>query len=461
MRLIIYSFDYHLAEKIQDEQSKYFDVEMVIIQFNKLRNNDLLETEYIYIDWNIRDIILRKYYEILANKPISFYNELFMSDIDDCDDMMAVMQNAVVNKDWKLCKSINEFLKYGDIIRRRTILRCHPSKLQIESTDLCNARCIMCSHAYSSGSGIDLFESGIIEKMQDVFPFVKEVMIHGNGEPFLKKETLTFLRYLAKFGIQFISSTNLSVISDILLEMFETNFIELNVSCDGHTKELYESIRCGLNFDNFVQNVKLVRKKCPSLYMKLDAVVMRQNIPYLEDIVVFASELGFNEVVFNMLCVDKKNDNLDDSPLLYVDEYKINIQKAKERGMDCNIKVTGFDIGSNCTEEVKSECPESSKNKNIGICDWLVESPYIDLRGQVRICCINQMFAVGSLADESFDSIWNGKAYQDIRSEFYNGQIPDVCFGCDFILQNRLKYLRIRNNEEVALKLERELHING
>ena len=462
MRLIIYSTDYHLAEKIHEEQIRNRDTETKILQIDNLNSQDLLEAEYVYIDWEIRDTILKYYGEILADKPISFYNALFISDIDNCENMMTVQHDALLRKDWKLCKSINEFLEYGDLIRKRTILRCHPCKLQIESTDLCNARCIMCSHAYSQGTGADLFKSNLIQQLQDIFPYVREVVLHGNGEPFLKKEIVTYLKQLAQYDIRFISSTNLSVISDELLEMFENHFTELNVSCDGHTKELYESIRCGLDFDYFISNVKKVREACKSLNMKLDVVVMRQNIPYMEDIVSFAAELGFNEVVFNMLCVDKKNDNLDDSPLLYADEYRKNILKAKECGKNCDIRVTGFDIGISDGEQKKTNCHIGERTVgNTGICDWLVESPYINLQGQVGICCINQMAIMGNLTDDSFDNIWNGVAYQDIRGRFYNGEIPDICLGCDFLLQDRLKHLYVCKNENLTLKLERELHING
>ncbi len=462
MRLIIYSTDYRLAETVRDEHDRHVNAETKIIQVNNLNNQDLLEAEYIYIDWEIRKTIFKCYGATLVEKPISFYNALFVSDIDDCKNIMTILNDAVVRKDWKLCKSINEFLEYGDLIRKRTILRCHPGKLQIESTDLCNARCIMCSHAYSQGIGTNLFESNLIQQLQDEFPYVREVVIHGNGEPFLKKEIITYLRQLAQYDIKFISSTNLSVISDELLEMFENHFTELNVSCDGHTKELYESIRCGLDFDHFVSNVKKVREACKSLNMKLDVVVMRQNIPYLEDIVSFAAELGFNEVVFNMLCVDEKNDNLNDSPLLYADEYRKNILKAKECGKKCGIRVTGFDIGISNGEEKNRNChTDEHIVENTGICDWLVESPYINLRGQVGICCINQMVIMGNLTDDSFENIWNGEPYQEIRSRFYKCEIPDICLGCDFMLQDRLNHLNVCKKEKLALKLERELHING
>lgn len=456
MYLILYGENCSLAKKIQEQLINIEGIEVEIIHIDKITGNDFYVADYVYSEWGLEEILINSYWEFIKEKPFGFYNEEFISDIDDCKNMMEILQEAIESKNWKLCKSINSFLKYGDLIRKRTKMRCYPSKIQIESTDLCNARCIMCSHAYSDGSGIDLFETDILDKLKCLYPYLKEIVLHGNGEPFLKTEMISYLKVLSDYDIKFIANTNLSIVTDEIIELLKNNFIELNVSCDAHTKELYETIRNGLSFDVFVENALKVRKKCPQLCMKLNTVVMRQNIPYLKEIVLFASEIGFDEVVFNMLCVDKNNNNLQDSPLFFIKEYSSSIKRAKKIANDKGIKVTSFCLDGDIEDKF-----EDIKRHTTGICDWLVEGAYIDLHGQVGLCCINQNVKMGSINYSGFENIWNCKKYQDIRSMFYKDEIPQFCFGCDFILQHRLNYIVSYGNEGYFLnKQERDINRN-
>lgn len=457
MQIVLYYDNQFLAKKIKNQVQTTKVNETKILHIDELTCDELKAARYIYVEWGAADFLLKNYWEWIIDKPIGFYNDSFISDIDDCEDITKIMENAIENKNWRLCKSLNEFFMYGDLIRKRKILKCFPSKIQIESTDLCNAKCIMCSHAYNPGSGIDLFESGILEKLEAYLPFLKVIVLHGNGEPFIVKKMADYLNYLKKYDIKFIANTNLSVISDELLELLEENFIELNVSCDGHDSKLYEAIRDGLSFDVFVNNALKVRRNCPHLYMKLNAVVMKQNIPYLKDIVIFAQNIGFDEVVFNMLCVDKKNNNLNDSPLLYVNEYTESIKAAIKVGVDCGIRVTSFSL-----ERKNNQNDCTLKKRNSGICDWLMEGPYINLHGQVGLCCMNQNIIMGDLGTNTLGDVWNGTEYIKFRELFYKGEIAQSCFGCDFVLQNRLKYTTAYGETDCMIdKQERDALKNG
>lgn len=457
MQIVLYYDNQFLAKKIKKQVQTTKVDEIKVLHIDELTCDELKAARHIYVEWGLADFLLKNYWELITDMPIGFYNDSFISDIDDCEDIKKIMESAIENKNWRLCKSINEFLMYGDLIRKRKTLQCFPSKIQIESTDLCNAKCIMCSHAYSPGSGIDLFESGILEKMEAYLPFLRVIVLHGNGEPFIVKKIVDYLNFLRKYNIKFIANTNLSVVSDELLELLEENFIELNVSCDGHDSKLYEAIRDGLSFDVFVNNALKVRSNCPHLYMKLNAVVMRQNIPYLKDIVMFAKNIGFDEVVFNMLCVDKNNNNLSDSPLLYVNEYTESIKNAIKVGEDCGIRVTSFSLES---KNSQNDC--TSNKRNSGICDWLMEGPYINLHGQVGLCCMNQNIIMGDLRTSTLGDVWNGTEYKKYRELFYNGEIAQSCFGCDFLLQNRLKYITSYSKADCMIdKQERDALKNG
>ena len=260
---------------------------------------------------------------------------------------------------------------------------------------------------------------------------------------------------MSQYGIKFIANTNLSIITDDLLEFFNTSFLELNISCDGHTKELYESIRRGLTYERFVKNIETVRKKCPNLTMKMPVVVMRQNMMFLPEIVEFAGEMGFNEIILNQLCVDEKNRNLQDAAYLYPNDLVKYTSLALERGIQKNIKVI-VPYTLNPTEDAKKgESGDSTDVSCLGVCDWVVECPYIDLRGNVAPCCIKQKESLGNLYEQDFESVWNGEPYVKIRSEFTKENLPTICKGCDFANQGRLEYLSVQNIGFKSLEKEK------
>lgn len=461
--IVLYSEDRQKALEIKRLFEDKFETVFELRDIDS--SEDFIGTaDYAAVEWNLRIPLIKVLQKTEKDIGVAFYNEAFVSDIDDTTAIDQVLNDAVNSRNWALCKSINLFYLTGDIIRKRNVLKSKPVKLQIETTDLCNAKCIMCSHAYSEGTGIDILQSGILDKLKNILPFVKVIVLHGNGEPFLKKDITKYLGELSEYGIQFIANTNLSILTDELLEFLNTGFIELNISCDGHTKELYESIRKGLSYERFVKNIEIVRKKCPNLTMKMAVVVMRQNMKSLPEIVDFAGEMGFDEIILNQLCVDEKNGNLQDAAYLYAEDLVKHTSMALEKGKKKNIKVT-VPYALNPTEEIKREeigeealnIEGSDSSTNIpclGVCDWVVECPYIDLRGNVAPCCIKQKENFGNLHDLDFESVWNGEPYVSFRSEFQKGSLPFICKGCDFVNQKRLEYLSIEN---IGLKtLEKE-----
>lgn len=442
--LVLYAEDIKNALEIKERLENQKGYDFVIKRINAL---DTIpeNTAYVAAEWDVR----LEFYKLIQNNDahlgIAFYNKAFFSDIDDTEDIDIALDEAIRQKNWEVCKGINLFYLMGDIIRKRNALRSKPVKLQIETTDLCNAKCIMCSHAYSEGTGIDILESGIIDRIESILPFVKAIVLHGNGEPFLKKNITDYLRKMSQYGIKFIANTNLSIITDELLKFFNNSFIELNVSCDGHTSELYERIRKGLSFERFVKNVKYVRRQCPNLIMKMSVVVMKQNLKYMPEIVSFAREVGFNEVVFNQLCVDEINGNLQDAAYLYPDKLQKYTSQALEKGRYSNIKVTvAYALNSAKRSQEKIQI-HNWDIPCVGVCDWLLEGPYIDLRGNIAVCCIKQKELLGNLYDDNFESIWNGDQYKSVRNEFRTGRLPSSCYGCDFLNQGRLQYLSLKD----------------
>lgn len=451
--IVIYKENITLADemagKLADEMTgKPVYKSIPVVHIGEFDLDKLSDIACVYVEWNCRFEFYRIAYPYLDNLRIFFFNELFTVDVDDHSDIDRIRDKALADGNYKLCKSINEFYAISDAIRHREITKAYPEKIQLETTDLCNAKCIMCSHSYEPGSGTDVLKNGILDRLSEVLPYLKTIILHGNGEPFLKANISEYLDILSGYGIRFITNSNMSILTDDILRHLKDNFDELNVSCDGHNRELYEAVRVGLDYDTFVSNVKRVRSECDNLHMRMMVVLMKSNVPYMADMVSFASELGFDEINFNILCTDSKIGNEADSPLLIPDELSQNAEAAILRGEQLNIRVIAPYLKNDSqAESLQSRQQELGKtNKRIdfnGICSWLIEGPYINLRGDASICCMCQSMILGNVFEQDFDKVWNGDYYKHFRKCFYDGVMPAFCNGCDFVLQNRLEYLNV------------------
>lgn len=457
------------------------------------------EDDSVVIDWDSRQMLRKSYSKLQKVRKLFFLFLSALIDIDDENLIFNMEKNALEQQDWMLCKTINEAKIESSMIKREIRLNSYPTEIQLESTDICNARCIMCNHFYKNGTHPLRQQSEIVQKLTNLLPYLRTVFLHGNGEPFMVPNIKDYLSEFSKYKIKFATNSNLSIVNMDIIDALRENFTELNVSCDAADKVTYEYIRQGLSFEAFVENCKMVRAECPNLHMRMMSITMRQNIQSLPDIVSFAAELGFNEIVFTELSTDVRLENEEDTMTHYPFIAKKYLQKAISKGIEKGIVVRVPEIRiDDVPENAESELVEFNrteifKNKDeldalhsrlsgnntykekefaeydfeklpdlvdctfTGICDWCVQRPYVDLDGNVSICCINQYVRIGNIFDASFEDIWNGMPIQHIRRMFYEGKLPHFCSGCEFLIQGMLECICL---EEKDITLQNKIRMS-
>lgn len=421
-------------------------------------------------------------------------------DMFDPEEIARWQQDALRAGDHMRCKTINEAKIEAAVVRRDVQINAVPMELQLETTDLCNAQCIMCNHLYRQGAHRleQCFEQ--IETLAPVLPFVRTIYLHGNGESFLLPSLADYVEQLGQYGIRFMTNTNLSVLSQEICQVLNRYFDEINISCDGATQSSYEFIRRGLSFADFTEHCAQVRRQCPRLHMRMCSIAMRQNVMELPQMVRLASELGFNEIVFSELSADRHLKNEADVMLHYPHVMKAQLELAAAAGAACGIpvRIPDYSIDPDpaalereldamaAQDALRSQIdfrrlaediagsPENLRKEFLeigtrsiptvpdcsvsGICDWCVERPYIDLDGNVSVCCINQHIRLGSLREASLEEIWNSSSAQQIRRTFYEGKLPYFCSGCEFILQRRLHRVCRIDEEKLHQKIRLKDH---
>lgn len=196
---------------------------------------------------------------------------------------------------------------------------CYPNKLctwfteKIEQIDVntlktCNLRCIHCK---SKENSIDLEEKEnyfkLLYKIKNLN--LNYISLTGKGEPFFyKEETFDYLRSLTINDTKNVQiSTNATLLDkeDIeeLLKIQNKSRVKINicVSIDGLSKEVYEKIRVGGNFEKVISNIVLLNEK--GLLKDINFCVQRDNYSETPNVFIFFRELGLkNEQITIFPC---------------------------------------------------------------------------------------------------------------------------------------------------------------
>lgn len=138
-----------------------------------------------------------------------------------------------------------------------------PKVVYIETTNLCNADCIMCPHKkLSRKQGImteDLFNK-IISDCGAMNLNGTQIFLHKEGEPLLDGHIAQRIRYtkakIGKGNEVGINTNAMLLTKEKSTEIIEAGLDTIYFSLDGVNKEGYEKIRVNLNYDIVVQNIK-------------------------------------------------------------------------------------------------------------------------------------------------------------------------------------------------------------
>lgn len=411
--------------------------------------------------------------------------------VNEEDQLVQIRQNAVHEKNWNKAKRINDVLIDINFLKKNTVSSAYPDYLQIETTSFCNAKCIMCSHYFSNNKGAQMLQNDTVHNMEDALQLSHTVSLNGMGEPFASPYVSDQIDYYSSFGNRIVTNTNLSILNDRLVAQINTSFDWLEISIDGATKDIYENIRKNLKLDSIKANLKRLKEECPHVRKHIATVIMRQNVKEMPMMVELAHEAGANIITFMTLNANIIIQNSQDEMCNYPNVLQYYSAKALQMGEKLgipvivpNAQIMNREISfeeiqdelarmeslplfkdeketaqmmhtAKLVEEYLKENDEIQRDtvastvKCHGICDWILKQSYIDLQGNVAMCCRNQSFHVGNVNEEKeFGAVWNSRFYQKLREIFYSGYVPEACLKCGLIESGNLKHLSIEMTDD-------------
>jgi MoaA/NifB/PqqE/SkfB family radical SAM enzyme len=97
-------------------------------------------------------------------------------------------------------------------------------------------------------------------KIIDEFPFLEKISLVGAGEPLLNSELFDMIDYCKVKKIRVGFATNGMLMSEKTSEKIISSGLNwLNISMDGATKDTYEKIRKGADFNLLINNISMAK----------------------------------------------------------------------------------------------------------------------------------------------------------------------------------------------------------
>jgi MoaA/NifB/PqqE/SkfB family radical SAM enzyme len=141
--------------------------------------------------------------------------------------------------------------------------------------------------------------------IDEIGPYIIQVQLWNQGEPFINRSFLDFITYAKSKGIMTHTSTNGHYIrTDEQAEaLIMSGLDQLIFSMDGTNKESYEKYRIGGNFDvvlDALRRITVAKSKLKSKtpLVELQFIVFKHNQSEIDEIISLSKELGINRLSF-------------------------------------------------------------------------------------------------------------------------------------------------------------------
>jgi MoaA/NifB/PqqE/SkfB family radical SAM enzyme len=264
-----------------------------------------------------------------------------------------------------------------------------PEIVQIESTNICNAKCVFCPrdemHRRQGIMSFDLF-TRIVDECVELG--ITHVRVHNYGEPFVDRKLVDKVRYAKQKGIKEVGMiSNGSLITEAVARgMIDAGLDAINISVDASGKEVFESTRIGLKYDKVIANIeRLVR-------IRAEAGKRRPKL---------------------ILSFVRQNNSADEQA--FIEHWR----KIADKIHITDLHNWGGTLHQQ--SDVNYPCYRP----------WLTFTVLWD--GRVSLCCadFDGHTILGDMNTSSIKEIWNNDLFRSVRREHLESGGPDVCRACD------------------------------
>ncbi|WP_456250047.1 SPASM domain-containing protein [Longispora urticae] len=311
-------------------------------------------------------------------------------------------------------------------------LRSMPRYVMVELTQGCNLSCPMCR------SKTIAYQERVLDRQlfrsvaEMLFPTAEMVDIRGWGESLLAPDIDDVIRLVDHYGARCRVVSNLSMTRPETFDLLVDNGAMVDISLDAADSAVLKLARPGAKMGLITRNAKRMTARLAERGESVEALrvlatLQSNTLDSLPGLVEWAAEVGVRQISLSEVTLEPGNpiglDGLDDR----VDEAVGRARAvADELGVDL---YAGSAIGG---------CVGVKKDVEFCMHPWAYAT--IGFDGSVGYCdhLIGPMMpltCMGDVTKESFQSIWNGPAWQDLRRWHTSPErrkTPEyrACFSC-------------------------------
>jgi hypothetical protein len=306
--------------------------------------------------------------------------------------------------------------------------------IELEVTTACPLKCKHCENRYfppeyrNQNLSLQNFKNII-----DSIPKLKWINMTGEGSPFMNPSFLDMLRYAKSKDIYIDFSHDFFTYNDeIGNALIDLGIERIYFSIDGCTKDTYESVRIGSDFDKVITNIK-----------RFIALKKEKGSPLPEICYRYAFFTdNWKEVKMLPYLVKKLNDDSDEPSINIVGLLEFEQTKGLEVEMPKqDVIAINKDAKQNGQSLYWSHVThDESKKPPCHYCVFWTE-PYIMITGHVVPDCAVLMSnrraylesnSFGNVKEMPLLEMWDTPKYKKFRETLRdpNAPVPSICLGC-------------------------------
>lgn len=308
----------------------------------------------------------------------------------------------------------------------------------------CNARCVMCDiWRYSHDHDHSLKEETRLQPLfrhelstdeayrviDQLVPFGLRKLTISGGEPTLRMDLADVMRHAHGLGVRVqLNSNGTGITCERALELVEAGLQQVNLSVDGPTREIHDSIRGEGLFDKTVAAMKHLKSAAEALgrpfHLHVHCVVMDTNYRVLDQFIDTQEAWGWDSLSFGPVLHGEMDDwqqvntanltvPLTAQSIAYIMQVVAPVMAEK-----CAAK--GLPVPQVPFGETEADFERNAQEIYCDPQQWCTVAWFnttIQPNGDVIPCgyAPNSM-ALGNVVEESFAAIYNNEAYRRFRA---------------------------------------------
>lgn len=320
-----------------------------------------------------------------------------------------------------------EYRKQWDLASKFELETEFPLYMQLELHQICNLKCPMCAigdpeanSKYIDNKHMDwqTYEKIILEGEKFGCPSLNP---QGTNEPLLVPNFEDYIKFASQHGfVDIMMNSNATLLSeDRARKLLDSGVTRIRFSLDAATKETFEKIRIGANYESVIKNIeRFVEIKKREGYelpvVGVNFCKMKVNEHELEQFIETWSEKVDFIAVQNFIPPELAHD--------YSQFIPTNSEYVKDI-------LSGF----NCQQP------------------W--QRVYVHNSGEVCPCCtfFNKELSLGNIAEHSIHELWNGDKMKSLRKIHKEGKYEENpwCLSCvkgTCGIMDDKEFIQIRNS---------------